>query len=82
LVLATTIGGTLLGSYSGLKTTKLDSHANMAVAGIDCTVIATSGHYAPVTSFSSTLPKMDMVEIGDVAVAYNNPILSHMYVSF
>jgi hypothetical protein len=46
----------------------------MAVAGNDCTIIATSGHYATVTPFSSNLPKMEMVEIGDVALAYDNPI--------
>jgi hypothetical protein len=39
------------------------SHANMAVAGKDCTIIATStsGHHATVTPFSSNLPKMKMV---------------------
>ncbi len=73
-MLAETIDGALLGSHSGLQPTKLDSHANMAVAGIDCTVIATSGCHATVTPFSSKLPKMDMVEIGDVGIAYDNPI--------
>jgi hypothetical protein len=74
LASTTTIGGALLGFYSGLQATKLDSHANMAVAGIDCTLIATSGHHASAIPFSSKLPKMDMVEIGAVAIAYNNPI--------
>ncbi len=73
-VLAATIGGASLGAYSGQGTTELDSHANMAVAGNDCTIIATSDHYATVTPFSSNLPKMEMVEIGDVALAYDNPI--------
>jgi hypothetical protein len=41
----------------------------MVVAGFDCTVIATNGPYATVTPFSSNLPTMDMVEIGDVAIA-------------
>ncbi len=68
-MLAATIGGTLLGAYSGQGATELDSHANMVVAGFDCTVIATSGHYAKVTPFSSNLPKMDTVGIGDVAIA-------------
>jgi hypothetical protein len=71
---AATIGGTSLGSHSGLQATKLDSHANMAVAGIDCTVIATRCRHATVRPFSSKLPKMDMVEIGDIAIAYNDPI--------
>jgi hypothetical protein len=63
-----------MGSYSGLHATKLDSHANMAVAGSDCTVIATSGCHATVTPFSSNLPMMNMVEIDDVAIAYNDTI--------
>ncbi len=79
LVLAAIIGGTLMGSHSGLHATKLDSHANMAVAGSDCTVIATSGCHATVTPFSSNLPTMDMVEIGDVTIAYNDPISLQMY---
>ncbi len=72
--LTTTIGGSSLGAYSGQGTTKLDSHANMAVAGNDFTFIATSGWYATVTPFSSNHPKMEMVEIGDVALAYDDPI--------
>jgi hypothetical protein len=74
LELTTTIGGALLGAYSGQGATKLDSHVNMAVAGNDFTIIATSGCYATVTPFSSNLPKMEMVEIGDVALAYDDPI--------
>jgi hypothetical protein len=77
--LATTNGGTSMGSYSGLHATKLDSHANMAVAGSDCTVIARSGHHATITPFSSNLPTMDMVEIGDLAIAYNDPISLQTY---
>ncbi len=73
-VLAATIGGALMGSHSGLHATKLDSHANMVVAGSDCTVIATSSHHATVTPFSSNLPMMDMDEFGDVAIAYDDPI--------
>ena len=68
-----------MGSYSGLHATELDSHANMAVAGSDCTVIATSGRHATVTPFSSNLPSMDMVEIGDVAIAYDDPISLQTY---
>ncbi len=68
-----------MGSYSGLHATELDSHANMAVAGSDCTVIATSGRHATVTPFSSNLPSMDMVEIGDVALAYDDPISLQTY---
>jgi len=65
-VLAATIGGASLRAYSGQGATKLDSHANMAVAGNDCTIIATSGRYATVTPFMSNLLKMEMVEIEDV----------------
>ena len=79
LVLTAAIGGASLGAYSGQGATKLDSHANMAVVGFDCTVIATSGCYATVTPFSSNLPSMDMVEIGDVAIAYDNPISLQAY---
>jgi hypothetical protein len=78
-VLVATIGGALLGAYSGQGATELDSHANMVVAGFDCTVIATSGCYATVTPFSSNLRTMDMVEIGDVAIAYNDPISLQTY---
>jgi len=46
----------------------------MADAGSDCTVIATNGCHATVTLFSSNLSTIDMVEIGDVAIAYNDPI--------
>ncbi len=65
-----------MGTHGGLHATKLDSHANMAVAGSDCTVIAQSGHHATVTPLSWNLPTMDMMEIGDVAIAYDDPFLS------
>jgi hypothetical protein len=68
-----------MGCHSVLHATKLDSHANMAVAGSDSTVIATSGCHATVTPFSSNLPMMDMVEIGDVAIAYDDPISLQTY---
>jgi hypothetical protein len=68
-----------MGSYSGLHATKLDSHVNMGVAGSDYTVIARSGCHATVTSFSSNLPTMEMVKIGDVAIAYDDPISLQMY---
>ena len=70
---AATIGGASVGLYKGQSVTELDSHANMAVAGRDCTIIAKSGHYATVTPFSSDLPVMERVEIGDVAIAYDDP---------
>ena len=70
---AATIGGTDVGSYGCLSVTELDSHANMAVAGRDCTIIAKSGHHATVTPFSDDLPMMEQVEIGDVAIAYDDP---------
>ncbi len=78
-VISAEIGGASLGAYSGQGATKLDSHANMAVAGNYCTIIATSGRYATVTPFSSNLPKLEMVEIGDVALAYNDPISLQTY---
>ena len=59
--------------YQSQSVTELDSHANMAVAGQDCTIIARSGRYATVTPFLEDLPVMEKVEIGDVAIAYNNP---------
>jgi hypothetical protein len=51
----------------------------MAVAGRDCTIIATSGQYATVTPFSDELPVMEDIEIGDVAMAYDDPILLRTY---
>ena len=69
----------MLGAYSGQGATELDSHDNMAVAACDCRVIATSGRYATVTPFPSNLPTMDMVEICDVATAYNDPISLKTY---
>ncbi len=38
-----------MGMYSGLSATELDSHANMAVAGNETTIIACSGTFANVT---------------------------------
>ncbi len=79
LVLAARIGGTSMGSDTSHGATKLDSHANIAVAGSNYTIIATSGRYANITPFSSNLPTMDMVEIGDAAIAYGDPILHVTY---
>jgi hypothetical protein len=76
---AATIGGASVGSYENQSVTELDSHANMAVAGQDCTIIAKSGHHANVTLFSGDLPVMEKVEIGDVAVAYDDPYLLERY---
>ena len=74
LVLAATIGGASMGSYSALNTTRLDSHASMVVAGNAC-----GGCCANITPFSANLPKMEMVENGDDAIAYNDPISLHTY---
>ena len=63
-----------MGTYSGLSSTELDSHANMAVAGIDCTIIAKSGNYADVTPFSMDLPVMKLVKIVDAMIAYDAPL--------
>ena len=76
---AATIGGASVGSHGSQSVTELDSHANMAVAGRDCTIIAKSGHYASVTPFSADLPVMERVEIGDVAIAYDNPYSLETY---
>ncbi len=71
---AARIGGTSIGLYGDLSVTELDSHANMAVAGSGCTIIAKSGQYANVTPVSAQLPVLEQVEIGDVAIAYDDPI--------
>ena len=76
---AATIGGTSVGSYGCLSVTELDSHANMAVAGRDCTIIAKSGHLATVTPFLADLPVMEQVKIGDVAIAYDDPYSSRTF---
>ena len=67
------IGGASIGSNGSQSVTELDSHANMAVAGRDCTTIAKSGQFANVPPFSDNLPIMERVEIGDVEVAYDDP---------
>jgi hypothetical protein len=51
----------------------------MAVAGGDCTIIARSGQFASVTPFSPDLPSMEQVEIGDVAIAYDDLYSSRTY---
>jgi hypothetical protein len=73
-IFAARIGGTSIGLYGDLSFTELDSHANMAVAGKGCTIIAKSGHYVNVSPFSADLSEMEKVEIVDVAIAYDNPI--------
>ena len=42
---AAKIGSTSIGLDGDLSVTELDSHANMAVAGKGCTIIAKSGQY-------------------------------------
>ena len=76
------IGGVSTGSYGCMSVTELDSHANMAVAGKECTIISTSGQYANVTPFSSDLPMMERVEIGNVAMAYDCPYTGRTYLLF
>ena len=58
--------------YSGHQATELDSHANMAVASCDCTIIARSGCFANVTPFHKD-------EFGDAMVAYDDPISQRTY---
>ncbi len=62
-----------MGVYGGQTATELDSQANMAVAGANVLIISKSGLVATVTPFLVDLPPMDDVEIGDVAMAYDNP---------
>ena len=71
---AARIGGTSIGLYGNLSVTEMDIHVNMAVAGKSCTIIAKSGQYVNDTPFSADLPEMEKVEIGDVAIAYDDPI--------
>jgi hypothetical protein len=68
-----------MGAYSGLLATELDFTANMAVAGSDCTIIAKSGNFADVTPFSADLPVLQMVEIGDAMMAYDDPFTFTTY---
>ncbi len=79
-VRAAQVEGTSMGMYSGLSATTLDSHANMAVAGNETTVIARSGTFANVTHFSKDLPAMDMVELGDAAMCFDDPISLETYI--
>ena len=74
-----TIGGASVGLYGSQSITERDSHASMALAGQDCTIIAKSGHYASITPFSANLPIMERVEIGGVAIAYNDPYSLETY---
>ena len=62
-----------MGDYGGQTATELDSHVNMAVAGANVSIIFKSGLMATVTPFSADLPPMDNVEIGDVAMAHDDP---------
>ena len=62
-----------MGDYGGQSATELDSHANMAVAGANVSIISKSGLIATVTPFSPDLPAMDDVEIGDVAMVWEDP---------
>ncbi len=68
-----------MGEYSGQSATELDSNANMAVAGANVSIISKSGLVATVTPFSLDIPSMDDVEIGDVAMAYDNPRTGLIY---
>ncbi len=68
-----------LGGYDGQSATELDFHANMAVVGNGVLVISKSGMSATVTPFLSDIPPMEDVEIGDVAMVYNDPIRGTTY---
>ena len=69
-----------MGEYGGQTATELDSHANMAVAGANVLIISKSGLVATVTPFLADLPPMDDIEIGDVAMAYDNPRTGVTYI--
>ena len=71
---AAKIVGTSIELHGCLSVTERDRHANMAVAGGGCTIIAKGGHYATAAPFSADLPVMKKVEIVDVEIAYNGPI--------
>ncbi len=49
--------------YGDFSVTEMDSHANMAVAGKFCTIIAKSGQYVNVTPFSADLPVLERIEM-------------------
>jgi hypothetical protein len=74
------IGGASLVYNNSLNVTELDSHANMSVAGSSSIVIARSGHFATVTPFSSDLPVLKKVEIGDTAMFYDDPVSLRTYI--
>ena len=75
-----TVGGISVGLYGCMSITEVDSRANMAVAGSNSTIIQRSGHYANVTPLLlSEVPTMEKVKIGDVALAYNNPVTLKTY---
>ena len=78
--IAAAIGGMRMGLHSGQSATELDSHANMAVAGANVSIISKSGLVATVTPFSADLPPMDDVEIGDVAMAYDDQYTGITYI--
>jgi hypothetical protein len=52
----------------------------MAVAGANVSIISKSGLVAAVTPFSADLPPMDDVEIGDVAMVYDDPRMGVTYI--
>ena len=57
----------------GAGTADLDSHANMAVLGNQCTIIQRTGRYADVNSFASYVVLMARVPIVDAALEYDCP---------
>jgi hypothetical protein len=79
-VLAAWIGGASMGNSYHVSATELDSHASMAVAGKNATLIARTGRHANVTPFSADLPQMNMVDIVDIAIAYDDPFTHKMFI--
>ena len=53
--------------------THLDSHANMAVCGKHCRVIADTGFKADITAFSDEVGQLLEVPIVDALLLYENP---------
>ena len=65
--------------YTAMKTTDLDSHANMIVLGTQALVIQDTGHSAEVNAFSDDVGGLSKVPISDAVVEYDCPYTSKTY---
>ena len=60
--------------------TKLDSHANMAIVGKDCTVFDTTGQTCTVNALTKSTGKLEKLIYVDAVVAqYVLIVLRHTY---